>query len=111
MNPVIDTLRFSHKLQEGGFTSGQANVLAWALGDELSEQLATKEDIEVQNAEIKVLKEDVAVLKEDVRVLKEDVAALKAEVKALNAKFNYTMALIGLLIALELVPVAGMILG
>ncbi len=76
MNPVIDTLRFSDELQKGGFTSEQANVLARVLGDELTEQLATKEDI-----------------------------------KALNAKFNYTIALIGLLVALELIPVAGMVLG
>ena len=90
MNAVIDTLRFSDKLQKGGFTSEQANVLARALGDELTEQLATKEDI---------------------KALKGDIKALKGDIKGLNAKFNYTMALIGLLVALELIPVAGMVLG
>ena len=160
MNPVIDTLRFSDKLQEGGFTSEQANVLARALGDELMEQLATKADIKTLKDDVSVLKEDVivlkddvavlkkdvvvlkqdvavlkkdvvvlkqdvaalkkdvivlkedvAVLKKDVIVLKQDVAVMKGEIKGLNAKFNYTMALIGLLVALELIPVAGMVLG
>lgn len=97
MHPVIDTLRFSDKLQEGGFTSKQANVLASALGDELTERLATKEDIRV--------------LKGEIGVLKGEIDVLKGEIKRLDAKFNYTMVLIGLLVVLELVPVAGMALG
>ena len=90
MHPVIDTLRFSDKLQEGGFTSKQADVLASALGDELGERLATKEDI---------------------KVLKGELDVLKGEIKRLDAKFNYTMALLALLVALELIPVAGAVLG
>ena len=45
MSTVIDTLRFSDKLQEGGFAPKQANALTLALSDELTEQLATKADI------------------------------------------------------------------
>ena len=97
MHPVIDTLRFSDKLLEGGFTAKQADVLASAFGDELAERLATKEDI--------------GVLKGEISVLKGEISVLKGEIKRLDAKFNYTMALIALLVALELIPVAGAVLG
>lgn len=104
MRPVIDTLRFSDKLQEGGFTSKQADVLASAFGDELAERLATKDDV-------KVLKGEIDVLKGEIDVLKGEIDVLKGHIKRLDAKFNYIMALLGLLVALELIPVAGAVLG
>ena len=94
MSTVIDTLRFSDKLQEGGFAPKQANALTLALSDELTEQLATKADI---------------------TALKADMTALKADIVTLDdkftTKFNYTMALIGLLVMLELIPMVGKIIG
>ena len=94
MSTVIDTLRFSDKLQEGGFAPKQADALTLALSDELTEQLATKADI---------------------TALKADTTALKADIITLDdkftTKFNYTMALIGLLVMLELIPTVGKIIG
>ena len=77
MNTVIDTLRFSERLQTSGFAADQANALARALADEMREQLATKKDIQ----------------------------RLEGEIKALQTRFNFLFALIGLLVALELIPV------
>ena len=77
MNTVIDTLRFSERLQTSGFAADQANALARALADEMGEQLATKKDIQ----------------------------RLEGEIKALQTRFNFLFALIGLLVTLELIPV------
>lgn len=77
MNTVIDTLRYSEKLQQAGFSVEQANSMARALNDELVEKLATKTDIQ----------------------------ALKNVVKVLNMKIDFLFAAIGLLVVLELIPI------
>ena len=94
MSTVIDTLRFSDKLQEGGFAPKQANALTLALSDELTEQLATKTDITALKADIKMLDASIITLDDK-----------------FTTKFNYTMALIGLLVMLELIPMVGKIIG
>ena len=94
MSTVIDTLRFSDKLQEGGFAPKQANALTLALSDELTERLATKADITAFKADIKMLEASIITLDDK-----------------FTTKFNYTMALIGLLVMLELIPMVGKIIG
>ena len=94
MSTVIDTLRFSDKLQEGGFAPKQANALTLALSDELTEQLSTKADITALKADIKMLEASIITLDDK-----------------FTTKFNYTMALIGLLVMLELIPMVGKIIG
>ena len=94
MSTVIDTLRFSDKLQEGGFAPKQANALTLALSDELTERLATKADITALKADIKMLGASIITLDDK-----------------FTTKFNYTMALIGLLVMLELIPMVGKIIG
>ena len=94
MSTVIDTLRFSDKLQEVGFAPKQANALTLALSDELTEQLATKADITALKADIKMLEASIITLDDK-----------------FTTKFNYTMALIGLLVMLELIPMVGKIIG
>ena len=94
MSTVIDTLRFSDKLQEGGFAPKQANALTLALSDELTEQLATKADITALKADIKMLEASIITLDDK-----------------FTTKLNYTMALIGLLVMLELIPMVGKIIG
>ncbi len=84
MNTVIDTLRLSEKLQTSGFATEQANALARALADEMGEQLATRKDIERVEGEIK---------------------AIHLRLDNLDIRLNYLFALIGLLVALELIPV------
>ena len=42
---AIDTLRFARKLKEGGVPDEQAEAMAAALGEELTEHLATKADL------------------------------------------------------------------
>ena len=94
MSTVIDTLRFSDKLQEGGFAPKQANALTLALSDELTEQLATRAGI--------------TALKTDIKMLEASIITLDDK---FTTKFNYTMALIGLLVMLELIPMVGKIIG
>ena len=84
MNTVIDTLRLSEKLQTSGFATEQANALARALADEMGEQLATRKDTERVEGEIK---------------------AIHLRLDNLDIRLNYLFALIGLLVALELIPV------
>ena len=84
MNTVIDTLRLSEKLQTSGFATEQANALARALADEMGEQLATRKDIERVEGEIK---------------------AIHLRLDNLDLRLNYLFALIGLLVAIELIPV------
>ena len=41
---AIDTLRFARKLKQAGLPDDQAEAMAAALGEELTERLATKAD-------------------------------------------------------------------
>lgn len=41
---VIDTLRFARKLKQAGLPNDQAEAMAAALGEELTEHLATRAD-------------------------------------------------------------------
>lgn len=112
MNSVIDTLRFSEKLQTSGFAAEQANALARALADELGEQLVTKDDVRGLQRSIDGLENVSETQGQDIVVLKQDVAKIKGDIKAINARLgglelrlNFTLGLIGLLVALELIPV------
>ena len=42
---AIDTLRFARKLKQAGLPDEQAEAVAAALGEELTEHLATKADL------------------------------------------------------------------
>ena len=42
---AIDTLRFARKLKQAGLPDDQAGAMAAALGEELTEYLATKADL------------------------------------------------------------------
>lgn len=52
---AIDTLRFADRLKEAGVDASQAEAMARALGGELTDQLATKADVNVVKADINVL--------------------------------------------------------
>ena len=117
MNTVIDTLRFSERLQNSGFAAEQANALARALADELMGQLATKEDIKGLELAIKKQFErfELETKTEFERVeleTKKEFERVEGEIKALHLRldnldirFNFLFALLGLLVALELIPV------
>ena len=42
---AIDTLRFARKLKQAGVPDEQAEAMAWALGEELTEHLAANADL------------------------------------------------------------------
>lgn len=53
---AIDTLRFARKLKQAGLPDDQAEALASTLGEELTEHLATKADLQLLKAEMLLLK-------------------------------------------------------
>lgn len=80
---LINTLRFSDRLKEAGFTDPQAEALARALGDELTEQLPSKADFQ----------------------------ALEAKFDGMRTTLNVVLVLIGLLVALGLIEPASKLFG
>ena len=53
---AIDTLRFARKLKQAGLPEDQAEAMAAALGEELTEHLATKADLQLLKADMLLLK-------------------------------------------------------
>ena len=50
----FDTLKFSTRLKEGGFTQEQAEVLTLSIQEALTEAVATKADLKAETQAIKV---------------------------------------------------------
>lgn len=87
---LINTLRFSDRLKEAGFTAPQAEALARALGDELTEQLPSKADFQALEAKFD---------------------GLEAKFDGLRTTLNVMLVLIGLLVALGLIEPASKLFG
>ena len=87
---LINTLRFSDRLKEAGFTAPQAEALARALGDELTEQLPSKADFQALEAKFD---------------------GLEAKFDGLRTTLNVVLVLIGLLVALGLIEPASKLFG
>lgn len=87
---LIDTLRFSDRLEEAGFTAPQAEAVARALGDELTEQLPSKADFQA---------------------LETKFDGLEAKFDSLRATLNVVLVLIGLLVALGLIEPVSKLFG
>ena len=60
-HPVIDTLRLADRLKESGFEDRQAEGLARALGNEITEHLVTKADLD---AAVEIVRGDYRALDE-----------------------------------------------
>ena len=72
---VLDTLEFAAKLKAGGFTEQQAEAQARAIAEVVEKQLATRQDMEAREAE---LKRDIA---ESENLLEVKIEALRVELK------------------------------
>ena len=72
---MIDTLRYANRLKDAGVPAGQAEVMAQALGDTLSENVATRADLDRAVADVKG---DIARLD----------AKFEARFEAMDAKFE-----------------------
>lgn len=53
---AIDTLRFARRLKEAGLPGKQAEALAAAIGEEMTEHVATKADLLLLRADLLLLK-------------------------------------------------------
>jgi len=95
MNAIIlDTLEFANKLKAGGFTEQQAETQARAIADIVEKQLATKQDMEAREADLKrdiheseyrlevKIKELEITLRKDIEILRAEVKRDIAETKA-----------------------------
>ncbi|MGH7963078.1 MAG: coiled-coil domain-containing protein [Candidatus Binatia bacterium] len=79
---AFNTLAFAKKLQEGGFTPQQAEVLAYAQAELLEQNLATKLDLKEVEAN---LRRDMKELETNLRRdMKEIEANLRREIKELE---------------------------
>ena len=83
---VMDTLEFATKLKAGGFTEQQAETQARALAEVVEKQLATKQDVDNHEQN---LRRDIEALRADV---KRDVELLRAELKRDLAEVNQRVA-------------------
>lgn len=125
-----DTLTFSDKLQRAGFVEEQADALTLALAGELSEQLATKTDLNelriATKADINELRittqRDINELRTateaEFRSVRSEIRELRTELCAeikiihmridnLESRFNLVFALLSLLVVLGLIPIVG----
>lgn len=94
---LINTLRFSDRLKEAGFTAHQAEALARALGDELTEQLPSKADFRALEAKFDGLEARFD--------------GLEAKFDSLRTTLNVVLVLIGLLVALGLIEPVSKLFG
>ena len=83
---ILDTLEFATKLKAGGFTEQQAETQARAIAEIVEKQLATRQDVEAWEAD---LKRDIHESENrlEVRIkeleisLRKDIEVLRAEMK------------------------------
>ena len=90
--PVVDTLRLKNRLSESGMPETQAQVLVEeldeALGDAITGQLASKDDMTVVKADVSAVKTELAVVKADVSAVKTELVAIKADVSAIKTDLS-----------------------
>ena len=102
--PVMDTLRLSQKLRETGVESGQAEGMAQALGTELDEHVAVRQDLdagfdrvqsEIQltcsnlEAQIKGVRSDLESQIKGVRTdLEAQIQGVRSEIALMRSEFN-----------------------
>ena len=94
---ILDTLEFATKLKAGGFTEQQAETQARAIAEIVEKQLATKQDVEVREAD---LKRDIHESENRLEVrIKELEISLKKDIEVLRAEMKKDIAETGRSIA------------
>ena len=87
--PVVDTLRLKNRLSESGMPEMQAQALVEeldeALGEAITGQLASKDDMTTVKTELSVVKDDMTAVKTELSVVKADVSAVKTELSVVKA--------------------------
>ena len=87
--PVVDTLRLKNRLSESGMPEMQAQALVEELDDALGEaitgQLASKDDMTTVKTELSVVKDDMTAVKTELSAVKDDMTAVKTELSVVKA--------------------------
>ena len=94
---MFDTLKYSKRLVEAGFTPTQAEVLAEEQAGLIDDKLATKRDLkELEVASKHDLKELEVALKHDLKelegALKHDIAEVRHDMKKLDVTLRHDIA-------------------
>ena len=80
---VIDTLRYANRLREAGVEAGQAEAMARAINDELSVQVATRDDVGATERNLgHAMAELSAKMEHDLADMRGDLDRTKAELRA-----------------------------
>ncbi len=111
---ILDTLEFATKLKAGGFTEQQAETQARAIAEIVEKQLATRQDVEAREADLKRdihesenrlevrIKELEISLRKDIEVLRAEVKRDIAETKAELIRWVVGVGVLQLTIITEL---------
>ena len=111
---ILDTLEFATKLKAGGFTEQQAETQARAIAEIVEKQLATRQDVEAWEADLKRdihesenrlevrIKELEISLRKDIEVLRAEVKRDIAETKAELIRWVVGVGVLQLTIITEL---------
>jgi len=94
---ILDTLEFATKLKAGGFTEQQAETQARAIAEIVEKQLATRQDVEAWEAD---LKRDIHESENRLEVrIKELEISLRKDIEVLRAEMKKDIAETGRSIA------------
>ena len=85
VQPVMDTLRLSERLQSAGVERGQADGMAQALGTELDEHVVVRKEFD---SAYDALRSEIALTRSN---LEGEIALLRTE---MNTKFNWGFGLV-----------------
>ena len=94
---MFDTHHAVKTITESGFDDKQADAIVTTIHKAMNQNLATKSDVVL-------LKTDVDTLRADMDTVKADVSALKADVNGLKADLLVLKWMVGLVIAVEVLP-------
>lgn len=62
---AFDTLIFTKKMREAGFTEQQAEAQASAIAEIIDDNLATKKDIELVRKDIELVRKDIELIRKE----------------------------------------------
>ena len=93
MSVAYDTLKAANRLSAAGFPQDQAESLAAIFSESITENLATKDDLELVRKDIKTLdaKIDTSIAALDTKI-DTSIAAVQKDIKSLDTKIDTSTA-------------------
>ncbi len=101
---IFDTHQAVKAMTNSGLNDTQAEAIVTTINHAMNQNLATKSDIMAVKVDIGALKADIGALKADIGALKADMVTVKADIGALKADSLVLKWMVGLIIAVEVLP-------